>query len=572
MKKKLSSGLYTVFDIGSSSVKAVVVEVENDRKRILKAESEAVNPASQFSSEEEYNSQITEALKKLSEKLGPVKSRKTSTLFYSRELQVKIIDLPDQVRVDQLDKVLVWEAKKLLSSHYKEETFAFAYSVVRERPLSVAIVVIPQVLLEAHIKLFSDAGIKVDSIYTDVFSALALQPIVDIAGLPALSIVNFGNSGTHLQIFSAGKLKFYRYIPTGTSELSDPPSESELEMYAQKIRFSFDYFRAVSKLSQVDNLYFMGGGSAFPEVLPFAQNYFSPTKVYHTDITSQFEITSILNNSDDNTATSDKTKVLLPYIPAIGACLADFSENSETMDLKTQLNSFEKAKNLEKLANTLPVVIGIVALLISSGILYYIYKTKSDTLEDLRFKLNVSQSELEANKIKIFNLNKNEDDNDNPGLCPESAKAIKPIIARRYSLNNLFAKIMTCREPGMRITEILIRNPKEAEEINMKEISQDDSGEEDSNQTEPLAPYTSKLTQQLSEQQLKEDMQGNIVIIHGIAKDAAHVAHFSEALTRNTVTEKQKKTMPSVIKNYMSINSRKLNKNQVEFLLKGEIQ
>ncbi|MBP5468959.1 MAG: hypothetical protein J6Z11_06900, partial [Candidatus Riflebacteria bacterium] len=305
MNKKITPGLYGTIDIGTKSVKAIVVEFDSKgNKRLLNTASVDLAPFDTFVNEEEYNQQITEAISNLTNNLDLQKCRKIISLFYNRDLQVKLLDLPSSVKADQLAQVLPWEAKKLLSPHYKEEPFTYSYCITRGNPLSIALAVVPLPLLNAHLKRFENTGIKPDSVYTDVFSTLALQPIVDIAGLPALSIVNFGHTGTHLNIFSAGKLKFYRYIPTGTSELTNPPRENELEMFSQKIRFSFDYFRAVSKLNQVDALFFMGGGSARPEVLNYEQIYFSPKNINYVDVSSEIEIIPVISvNINDNITT-----------------------------------------------------------------------------------------------------------------------------------------------------------------------------------------------------------------------------------------------------------------------------
>ena len=370
MNKKLNPGLYGTIDIGTKSVKAIIIEVNNNNKRLLKTESIDLAPYDTFVNEEEYNQQINNAISNLAKKLDMHKCKKIISLFYNRDLQVKLIDFPSSVKAEQLNQVLPWEAKKLLSTHYKEEAYTYSYCITRGNPLSVALAVIPLPLLNAHLKLFENTGIKPDTVYTDVFATLALQPIVDIAGLPALSIVNFGHSGTHLNIFSMGKLKFYRYIPTGTSEMTNPPKESELEMFSQKIRFSFDYFRAVSKLSQVDALFFMGGGSSLTDVLNYEQNYFSPTKINSLDISSEIDISPVISTSSNDSINTDNNIKLLPFVPSIGACLADFRDDSESMNLLTLIKKEEKEKHLEKIANTVPVILGIIAFLIASVFIY----------------------------------------------------------------------------------------------------------------------------------------------------------------------------------------------------------
>lgn len=567
--KKTSPGLYCVFDIGAAAIKAVVIEVNDAGKRLINTETEAFEQSGSFSSEEEYMEQVTEKLSELAQKLPLAKCKKIASTFYNRELQVKIIDMPDQVKPEQLEQVLPWEAKKLLSSHYKEQPFAFSYSIIKERPMSIALAVIPQQLLENHLAVFNNAGIKIDSVYTDVFSAMALQPIVDLAGLPALSIVNFGYSGTHVQIFSTGKLKFYRFIPSGTAEMGNPPRESDLEMYSQKIRFSFDYFRAVSKLSQVDNLYFMGGGCAYDEVLPFEQTYFNPTKVHGLDVSSAMDISPIMSaNKDESVAAADKTKGLLPYIPAIGACLAAMNPESDTMDLKTQFNKQERTKNIEKLLQTLPYVLAALGIIISFSILTAMYSAKKAELDDVNLKLGMNQNEISACEIKMVSLGTTENE-EQLLLSPQSKKVVEPIISHKYAYANLFIKIMACRQPGMKITDVLLRNNAEAEDIALKDENDNTFGE---NQEEDnkLAPYTSKFTTALSEQQIKEDFTGNIAIIHGIAETPEAVCVFSEALAKNAKPENMKKALPPVIKRYLSINTRKSGK-RIEFLLKGEL-
>ncbi|EKD84282.1 MAG: hypothetical protein ACD_39C00136G0008, partial [uncultured bacterium] len=294
MKNTNNKGLYAAFDIGTVSIKAAIIEVTDSGKRIATIEEEALKLPADFPGEEEHRQHVIESLKSLASRLPMKECRHVSALYSNRELQVKIIELPSQVQIEQIDKILNWEAKKLLSPNFREEPYAFAYKVVRKSPYMVALAVIPQRLLERFADLFEVAGINLDSAYGEVFAADALKEIVDISGLPAMSIVNFGHSGTHLQIFAAGELRFYRFIPSGMSEMTVPPTDNELEMFAQKIRFSFDYFRAISKLNQIDSLFFMGGGAALQGALPFARTYFNPSRVNIVDTSSGIDISPIL--------------------------------------------------------------------------------------------------------------------------------------------------------------------------------------------------------------------------------------------------------------------------------------
>ena len=407
---------------------------------------------------------------------------------------------------------------------------------------------------------------------SDVFTADALRPIVDFAGLPALSIVNFGNTGSHLQIFSTGKLKFYRYIPTGTAEMSDPPTEGELEMYSQKIRFSFDYFRAVSKLSQVDTMYFMGGGSQFKEVIPFAQNYFAPTKVYPLDISSAIDISPVISSAmNENTTAKDSSEAILKYIPAIGACLTDLSDKAEHANLMTQLNFAENERKKEKLAQSLPIFFGIAAVIISALILGFIYYEKSGILQELEQQVSIVKSEKEANAIKLTSC-KPQEIQHNMQLCPNSQKAVEPILQSKRALHTLFSMIMRLREPGMKITDILIRNRQEADQIALKAEVKDIFGEgfEDVEE-DKLAPFTSKFSSSIAEEQIKEDFDGKIAIIRGIAENSMQISRFTEGLSTYPTDQKGKK-LPRAIQRVLSINTQKISGNKIEFMMKGELK
>ena len=613
--KKLTSGLYATIDIGTKSVKAILIEVDNKGKRLKKIQSIDLPSKDSISNEEEYNKQITEAIAKLAKDLNLSKCQKIVSLFYNRDLQVKLLDLPNSVRAEQLNQMLSWEAKKLLSSHYKEEEFTYSYCITKENPISLVLAVTPLSLLNAHLKLFENTGIKLDSVYTDVFASLALQSIVDIAGLPALSIVDFGYSGTHLNIYSAGKLRFYRYIPTGTSEMSNPPSENELEMYSQKIRFSFDYFRAVSKLSQVDALFFMGGGSIIPDVMKYEQTYFAPTKINTIDISSALDISPVMTENLNNGTNNDNNSMLLPYVPAIGSCLAYFRDDSETMDLLTLIKVQAKEKKMAKLANLVPIVLGIIAFVVASSILYYLYIDTNQKLANANLELSNTSKELNEYSEKL-KAKKTTEQTNKIRLTHDSFELIKPVIANKNALKNLLLAIKKAKTKNIQIAEILIRNQQEAdlitlktkEELEAENILQnldlsDDSTRKNSNfeksnrkasidvynifsESDNLSKpekkkisslrnknlnYESKLSSTINEQQIKEDFDGKIAIIHGFAKNAIEVSAFSDSLTTNPKDENEN-TLRSALIKYIGIKLIESDNDRVEFLLKGELK
>lgn len=556
MKKKVSNSLYVAFDIGTVSIKAALIEDNDKGRRLAALEEELLKPQSAYPGEEEFRVQIIDALRNLSARLPMKQCREVSALFSHRELQVKIIELPAQVQPDQLDKLLNWEAKKLLSPAFREEPYSFSYKILRKSPYTVVLSVIPQRLLERFTELFEKAGINLDCSFPEVYAAHELKEIIDISGLPALSIVNFGHTGTHLQIFSAGELKFYRFIPSGMSDMSDPPTESELEMYSQKIRFSFDYFRAVSKLNQIDILYFMGGGPAQPGILPFERNYFNPTRVNIVDISSGLDISLILPELADNQPAEERQRRLLPYIPAVGASLAALADDAPSTNLSGRLKNHKRELQLEKLAGVLPAVTAVAGLLIAVLALILLHNNMQSELAEINSQLNFVRMNTDAAQIK---LNKYRATAVNSiKLSPAARKALSPAMKSRQSAAAALFHVFAQKPEMLQLEEILIRNELEAESIGLEAQTAGSPGTENDPETDPRAAFTSRSAAgNFDDQQLREGLKGQILLIRGNAENNEAIGQYIENLSSKRAVTRIK-----------SLNTRK-NGTGIEFLLKG---
>lgn len=557
MKNTRANGLYISFDIGTVSIKATVLELTNAGQRLAAIEEEALKPASAFPGENEHRAQVVLALKSIAGRLPVKEARFVAALFSNRELQVKIIELPSQVQNDQVGKILNWEAKKLLSPTFRDEPYAFAYRIIRENPFSVALAVIPQRLLEKFTNLFDDAGVRLDGAFGEIFAGAALKEIIDISGLPALSIVNLGQSGTHLQIFAAGELKFYRFIPSGLSEMSVPPKDNELEMYSQKIRFSFDYFRAVSKLNQIDSLFFMGGGAAQPSVLPFERSYFNPTKVSIVDISSGIDISPILPDLGENIPAEEKQRRLLPFIPAVGATLAGLSDNADVMNLSAQLKQKKREKRLLELSGLLPLWLGVIGIIIAVATLFFMKSQLDEEIGEVSKKLTHSQSFVDATSIKIAKYKSAADLG--VKLSPAAQNVLKPILKNRLNIDTTLKLLSACLPAGVRYDEILVRNAIEAENITFEEEqAQDYSNGNSTPDDDPLAAFQSRHNSGGNDTtQFTEGLIGKVLIIRGSAENLDGLSELA-----GNMTSKQ------LVVRFTNILSRPA-KTGVQFLLKG---
>ena len=563
MNKNIPNGLYAAFDLGSVSLKASVVEVNNSTPRLAAIEEESLQPFNKFPDENEYRNHLIEKIQALSERLPIKECRKVSLLFSNREMQVKLIELPAQVQSEQIDKILNWEAKKLLSPSFREEPYTFSYKIIRSNPYLVALAVIPQNLLEKFLELYEKAGITVSSIYAEVFAAHTLKETVDHTGLPALSIINFGHSGTHLQIFSAGELRFYRFIPSGMAEMSEPPKENELEMYSQKIRFSFDYFRAVSKLNQIDAVFFMGGGAAQPNILPFERNYFNPTRINIVDISSQVDISPILPEIGDNSPAEEKQRRLLPFLPSVGAILTLFTEDSDKTDFAKRLNKEKSEKKLQQLTKTLPFIIAACGVIIIVLSLFYLKSRLDKKLKKLNKELEIAQIDMESAKLKIAKYRAAADTG--VKLSPAARKVLSPILNQQNTMARILYIIASNKPEKVKIKEVLIRAESEAENIkleNKESEPQYSSYNQGAKAEDEKNEFISDLTQGSMElePQFNQDLGKEILIIRGIAENNESLAQLTEIFRQKLLFKRIK-----------SLKSHKVAARKIEFLLKGEM-
>ncbi|MGM0598752.1 MAG: hypothetical protein ACQETH_02935 [Candidatus Rifleibacteriota bacterium] len=563
MNKNIPNGLYAAFDLGSASLKASVIEVNNSTPRLAAIEEESLQSFNKFPDENEYRNHLIEKIQALAERLPIKECKKVSLLFSNREMQVKLIELPAQVQSEQIDKILNWEAKKLLSPSFREEPYTFSYKIIRSNPYLVALAVIPQNLLEKFLELYEKAGINVSSIYAEVFTAHTLKETVDHTGLPALSIINFGHTGTHLQIFSAGDLRFYRFIPSGMAEMSQPPTENELEMYSQKIRFSFDYFRAVSKLNQIDAVFFMGGGAAQPNILPFERSYFNPTKINIVDISSQVDISPILPEISDNSPAEEKQRKLLPFLPSVGAILTLFNEDADKTDFAQRLNKEKKEKKLQELTKTMPFIIAACGIIIIILSLFYLRDHLNQKLKKLNKELEIAQIDMESANLKIAKYKAAADSG--VKLSPAARKILKPIIHQQNSMARILYIIGSSKPENVKIQEVLIRPETEAENIKLENIENEpqySSYNQNPDAEDEKSDFISELAQESMgmENQFDQELGKEIIIIRGVSQNNEMLAKLTEVL-------KQK----HLFKRIKSLKSHKVSAQRIEFLLKGEM-
>lgn len=566
MSRKIPDGLYAAFDIGTYSVKAAIIERRGGKDRLSALEEIKLKPLGDFPGENEFRSYQVEVIQALSEKLPINACREKIALVSSREYIVKIVDLPAQVQIDQLENILGWEAKKLLSPTQKNDPFVFGYRILRDKPVSVVIAVMLQSQLERIAALFTAARISLSGIYGEVFAGLALGNLLIEKGVPALALVNVGYTSTHLHIFSMGDLKFYRHVPAGMSELSDPPTASELEGYSQKIRFSFDYFRAVTKLAQIDEIFFFGGAAGYDDFLNFERDYFNPAKTYPYDISSKLDVSPVLCDLAGASSSHEKMKGLLPFMPLIGAFFAHLSEAGNKFNIYGRMLERLLEERHSRMARWIPLWIFLICLSTGAIFLGIERHNAKEELAAVIVEASTMENRLNAAKIKLGKLIG--DEMTGPRLSDIEKRVLKPILKSRLSPAKILMYITKLKPDGVSIKEISVLPPNEAGQISFAEPEPDQVQGEPSlddpipgntgNNDAGLTP--SDFFQRVEESGTAEGLGDEVLIIYGKSDKAETISLLAAELNRH-----------GLIKRYRLIRSRCDSNSGFAFILKGEM-
>ncbi len=564
MKTSLADGFYAVFDLGSYAVKAILIERRAGKDRVAALETELIRPVSEFPGESEFREHLVQQLQLVAARLPMGEIRECLSVFNSRELQVKLVELPSQVQPEKLESVLSWEAKKLLSPTYRNEPFMFGWRILRESPPSAILAVIPQVILQKHDELFTAAGIHLMGAYAEVFGSLALKEGSANLGLPALSLLNLGHSGTHLQIFAAGELKFYRFIPSGAGEFSQPALPGEMEGFAQKIRFSFDYFRAVSKLGHIDELLLFGGGATRPEFFSFARDYFSPGKVDTLDVSNAIDISPILPQMSEAPGPGPRHVKLLPFLPALGAFRAHADPAANAANLQARLHELAWEARMARLTALLPLWLGIAGALIVVVALLFWRVSLADQYEQVRQKAGITANDLLTTRVRLTRLNQVRVPQ--VKLSPRDQGALQPFLRSRRSADEILFLAERKRPAGVRLTRVRIQSSSQSEEDLLKEeeATPDHSqgaapgGEEAGMPVPP--PATPGGLDPAQDQETVDDPGGDVLAILGWSKGYEGLAAFAEGLVQ-----------ARVLRRVRQIRLVPKGSGEQRFLLKGDL-
>ncbi|MBF0545272.1 MAG: pilus assembly protein PilM [Candidatus Riflebacteria bacterium] len=447
MKKALNDGLYAGIDIGSFSIKAVILERKSGRSNVLQVIETLLSPQSDFPGESEYKEHLISKLVEIAEKLHLKSCKGISAIFHDKEIQVKFLELPSAPSPEQLEQMLFWEAKKLIPQNLKSEPFIFAYRSLKADLKNFALAAVPLSRFQAFLAIFDAAKIRPDALFPEAFTAISAKSLLPTATLPALSLINIGHFSTHIHIFSNGEPKFYRQIPSGTVELSEDSQDSEFEVFTQKIRFSFDYFRAVTKLGNIDEILIYGGGSLKKGLFDFAKRYFAPGRTAKLDFSSKFGLERL------ETAGLGVDIDLATYLPALIATFCYLENNGTDNLVDSYLKRLEK-ENYESISRYVPTVLATICTIILFVTIISWKNKLQEQLTQIKENIHFNEVAIAAAKAKLEKQVSAYDPFH--GLSTKIKKTIEPLLRDRLSGSEIFYKIAQSKIDGIFLKQIQI--------------------------------------------------------------------------------------------------------------------
>lgn len=561
MKRHRPDGLYAAFDLGTYSVKTAVVERRQGRDVLLVIDEERLRPQSEFAGEGAYRDHLVQTIRSLAARLPIKDCLEIAGLFNSRELQTKIAELPAQVQLDQIEGILQFEGRKLLSPNFKQEPFILGYRILRDSPPTVLLTCVPQSLLLKFSELFDAAGVTLTGAYSEVFASFALRSVEEAGAIPTLAFANVGHISTHLTIFAAGELKFYRHIPAGMSEIQPMAEAQDLDVYYQKIRFSFDYFRAISKLGQIDEIRFFGGGTAQGEFLDHAREYFAPTRTALPDASPRLDMTAIMKPG------IEQGKQLLPFFPAIGTLLAHLDQDGAPGDLLGRLLERRREASLARLTTAIPLYGGGIGLILIIAVALFLRSGASAQLGEARLKTGFVRATVDQLRLKQAG-SRTAAGALADRMSPLERQALKALLTPHPAPADLLFRVSQSRPDGIALNRIRLMSLSEASQDETEEEPAPTAGETGATPESGLFPPPAQPqpvfagSGQAADQETNEELRGRILEIRGTCTTPEALAGFSAALVRN-----------GALSRIRSIKSRfdRNSGDRSKFVLKGEL-
>lgn len=588
----MKDGYYIIYDIGTYSAKSALIEVSNGQKKLTSIDYEILKQLKEFISENDYYLHIQEIIKVLSLRLPINEAQNIIAVLNHRDIQIKIIDLPESITKQNLQQTLYWEAKKLLNPTYKNESFIYGWEIIKEKPnLSLLLGVAPYALIERFEKIFSELGIFLHSVIPAPFCNTYYKKFLEFYHNPnsTISFIEIGHNSTIIQIYNNSELKFFRFIPSGASDFIDTLSRNEIENYTQKIRFSFDYFRASTKISNIETIMICGGGAKIKELFDFIREYFHPSTIDFTDFSRVLDTSLFENKSPLDSFLGYRYLDLLPYSTALAAFSKfesinnyKIDESLVNIDFIRSLRELELEDKINFLSKRVFLYTLLIGVFIISGIIYFWQSLLIHELEEIRNKTTVINNSIIAANLKLNQKSKLVMPYIN--FTPQEKSFLEPLFTRNiinYQLDRLLYFIERKRPKGVKIFKINIKSKEQLEtEIgsdlsdilkflsNKNTALSSDNSESDTNSELGTQSNSSQMQEQDEFKTFEkiETIGGDVIQIIGTAQDLTLIGSYVNNLQEVNVISNIRSM------NYKAYPINNLNNPEKIFIIQGELR
>ncbi len=280
-------------DIGSSTVKVVVIKETPIGARLLGIGLSEISAQEKEETKEETKKTISKALKDALSQIK-ISARNVTTIFSMPSLFIKNINLP-AMPLEELKESVKWEMEQNIS--FPIDTAALDFLVSGEtiksgtKILDIEVVASAAIDIKEHIQIYNENHLSIEAITIPSFCIWnVFQKSNQWKQENTIALIDIGAKNTKINIFSNNILRFNREIPFGgetitnmlAKELGVAVYEAEelkissglsetslhyskliepLKQLAAQIDRSFGYYKAQFHIERIDRVILYGGSA-----------------------------------------------------------------------------------------------------------------------------------------------------------------------------------------------------------------------------------------------------------------------------------------------------------------------
>lgn len=249
--------IYIGIDIGSSSIKAVEIEV---------------GPAGDIVLRKANLVPKEEGVKKSASGM-PLRSARVIAVTDCPATCLRYFTIP-KMSEREVAEAVRWQAKEMVSSPLEELRLDYKLREIDEAGAAkyrVKLAAMPVKTVDDVIGFIRAAGIDPAALIQPPLAIEALYGRMGLQGNETVAVVDIGNNYTGINIIKDASLVFTRKVNSGGAALTKDLIRAAAERLAQEIEHSFHYYGDESSGDIIKSLILTGGGAAIKGLAEFLQ-------------------------------------------------------------------------------------------------------------------------------------------------------------------------------------------------------------------------------------------------------------------------------------------------------------